>query len=158
MQDILQTMFGDLGALMWGRGDYVAGMFMSGLLRGMQNVNAQNAVLNAMNQLALDLKDVLMAAWGISSPSKVAEGIGKNFVAGLAVGLRDLQGIPGMIEDAVGLSMTNNVRLEPAPQRAYLTVSFQGAYQSGMTADEEARISRAMVMELRRQGVALVTR
>lgn len=152
------TLFNGMGAQMWTSGDWVAGMFMSGLLRGMTNVNSQNAILDAMNGLALALKAVLMAAWGIASPSKVAEGIGKNFVAGLANGLADLQGIPGMIEDAVGLTMNNNVRLTPAPQRAYLTVNFQGAYQSGMSPEEEARISRVMVMELRRQGVVLVTR
>jgi len=152
------TLYSMLGTNSWNRGAYVASMFMGGLLLGMTNANNQNAVLDAMNALALALKDVLMEAWGIASPSKVAERIGKNFVAGLANGLADLQGIPGMIEDAVGLTMNNNVRLTPAPQRAYLTVNFQGAYQSGMSPEEEARISRVMVMELRRQGVVLVTR
>jgi hypothetical protein len=152
------TMFQTLADELWLAGVNVARAFLYGLEYGMHNPNAVNAILDTMNALALQLKDVLMAAWGIASPSKVAMRIGEQFVAGLAVGLEDLQGIPGMIEDAVGLSMTNNVRLEPAPQRAYLTVNFQGAYQAGMTAEEESRISRAMVMELRRQGVALVTR
>jgi hypothetical protein len=152
------TMFQTLADELWVAGVNVARAFLAGLETGMQNPTAVNAILDTMNALALQLKDVLMAAWGIASPSKVAMRIGEQFVAGLAEGLEDLQGIPGMIEDAVGLSMTNNVRLEPAPQRAYLTVNFQGAYQAGMTSEEEARISRAMVMELRRQGVALVTR
>jgi hypothetical protein len=153
------AMFQALADEMWDAGVNVARAFLYGLEHGMYNVNAINAITVAMNTLALQLKDVLMAAWGISSPSKVAMGIGEQFVAGLAVGLENLQGIPGMIEDAVGIKLGGpSVRIEPAPQRAYLTVSFEGAWQSGMSQAEERRITGAMVSELRRQGLVIAAR
>jgi hypothetical protein len=153
------TMFQTLADELWDAGVNVARAFLYGLEHGMHNTNAVNAILDTMNALALQLKDVLMAAWGIASPSKVSMRIGEQFVSGLAVGLSDLQGIPAMIEDAVGISLGGpTVRLEPAPQRAYLTVNFEGAWQSGMSPAEEKRITGAMVQELRRQGLYVAAR
>ena len=83
--------------------------------------------------------------------------IGGQFVTGLERGLEDLYGIPAMMQDALGMPALG-LTYEPAPQRAFLTVRFEGAYQAGMSPREEQRITTAMVSELRRQGVALATR
>lgn len=154
MQDQILAVFLSLGDLMWNRGDYIAGMFMSGMLRGMQNVNSINAITNAMYDLANQMRDVLMAAWGIHSPSRVAEKIGQYFVLGLQKGLEDLYGLPGMVQDALDMQVNgSNILFETTPQRAYLTVLFEGAWQAGMTPAEEQRITKSMVQELRRQGM-----
>lgn len=131
---------------------------MSGLLAGMQNINSVNAVVTAMRDLANQLEEELRAAWGLHSPSRVAQGIGEMFVAGLALGLRDLAGIPTMIQRNLaldGVMLGADVRYSPAPRHDYLTIEFQGAYQAGMSPAEERRITSAMIGELRRQGVAL---
>lgn len=153
-----QGVFNTLHAQMWAWGDYAAGMFMSGLLAGMQNINSVNAVVNAMRDLAEQLEAELRAAWGLHSPSRVAQGIGANFVLGLERGLSDLQNIPTLIQRSLamdGVTLGADVRYSPAPRHDYLTVQFQGAWQSGMSPAEEKRITQAMVGELRRQGLAL---
>lgn len=154
MQNQILAIFFDLGALMWDRGEYVANMFMGGILRGMQNISYINQITNAMYALAYQLRDVLMAAWGIHSPSRVAEKIGQYFVLGLQKGLEDLYGLPGMVQDALDMQVDgSNILFETTPQRAYLTVLFEGAWQAGMTPAEEQRITKSMVQELRRQGM-----
>jgi TP901 family phage tail tape measure protein len=154
MQNQILGVFLNLGSLMWDRGDYIAGMFMSGMLRGMQNVNSINAITDAMLSLANQMRDVLMAAWGIHSPSRVAERIGEYFVLGLKKGLEDLYGLPGMVQDALDMEVNgSNILFETTPRRAYLTVQFEGAWQAGMTPAEESRITKSMVQELRRQGM-----
>jgi hypothetical protein len=159
------TLFNELAGLftaisnsMWAWGNYAAGMFLSGMLAGMQNVNSVNAVVNAMRDLAEQLEAELRAAWGLHSPSRVAMGIGEMFVAGLSLGLRDLAGIPSMIQSQLAMgdvTLGADVRFSPAPRHDRLTIEFQGAYQAGMSPAEEKRITQAMVGELRRQGVAL---
>lgn len=154
MQNLILQVFLDLGALMWDRGEYIGNMFMGGLLRGMQNISYVNQITNAMYSLAYQLRDVLMDAWGIHSPSRVAEKIGQYFVLGLKEGLEDLYGVPGMIQDALDMQVNgSNILFETTPQRAYLTVLFEGAWQAGMTPAEENRITKSMVQELRRQGM-----
>ena len=78
------TLFNELAGLftaisnsMWAWGNYAAGMFLSGMLAGMQNINSVNAVVAAMRDLAEQLEAELRVAWGLHSPSRVAMGIGE---------------------------------------------------------------------------------
>lgn len=159
IQQTLGTIFTSLNPDMWQAGLQTGVHFVGGLRQAMTSVAIITPLLNAMIDLANQLEDVLRAAWGISSPSKVAQRIGGYFVTGLQRGLEDLYDIPDMMNDALGAPMFGgNVTIEPAPQRAYLTVQFTGGYQSGMSPAEEQRITTAMLRELRRQGVALATR
>jgi hypothetical protein len=152
------TMFDTLFTEIYEAGAWAGWRFLDGLLVGMSNITRVNAVVDAMRDLADQLEAELRAAWGISSPSKVAEGIGGFFVAGLEKGLADLASIPNMIQRSLALdamALGADISYSPAPRHDYLTVEFRGAYQAGMSPAEEKRISQAMVAELRRQGVAL---
>ncbi len=156
-----QTLLGAFSAInvdMWAAGLSTGAHFIGGLVQSMTSVSIITPLLNAMTDLANQLEDVLRAAWGISSPSKVAKKLGGYFVSGLEDGLKDLYGIPNMINDALGMPALGGVHIEAAPQRAYLTVNFEGAYQAGMSQRDEQRVTTAIVYELRRQGVALATR
>ena len=155
----LGTIFSNINPDLWAAGLQTGAHFIGGLTQSMTSVSIITPLLNAMIDLANQLEDVLRAAWGISSPSKVAERIGGYFVTGLQRGLEDLADIPGMMNDALGMPMFGaNVSIEPAPQRAFLTVRFEGGYQAGMSPRDEQRVTSAMVNELRRQGVVLATR
>lgn len=157
IQTVLYGIFNNINPQLWQAGLQTGAHFIGGLVQSMTSVSIITPLLNAMTDLANQLEDVLRAAWGISSPSKVAKRIGGQFVTGLEQGLQDLYGIPDMMRDALGMPALG-LSYEPAPQRAFLTVRFEGAYQTGMSPREEQRITTAMVSELRRQGVALATR
>jgi len=157
IQTVLYGIFNNINPQLWQAGLQTGAHFIGGLVQSMTSVSIITPLLNAMTDLANQLEDVLRAAWGISSPSKVAKRIGGQFVTGLEQGLQDLYGIPDMMRDALGMPALG-LSYEPAPQRAFLTVRFEGGYQTGMSPREEARITTAMVNELRRQGVALATR
>lgn len=157
IQTVLYAIFNNINPALWAAGLQTGAHFIGGLVQSMTSVSIITPLLNAMIDLANQLEDVLRAAWGISSPSKVAKRIGGQFVTGLEQGLQDLYGIPDMMRDALGMPALG-LSYEPAPQRAFLTVRFEGGYQTGMSPREEARITTAMVNELRRQGVALATR
>ena len=158
IQTVLYAIFNNINPDLWAAGLQTGAHFIGGLVQAMTDVNIITPLLDAMYDLAEQLEDILRAAWGIGSPSKEAKKIGGYFVQGLELGLRDLYGIPDMMRDALGMPALGGVTLESAPQRAFLTVRFEGAYQSGMSAREEQRITGAMLSELRRQGVVLATR
>lgn len=155
----LHNIFTNMNPDLWAAGLQTGAHFLGGLRQAFTDIGIITPVLTAMIDLANQLEQVLRDAWGIESPSKVAKGIGKFFVGGLRIGLRDLQSVSDDMRKAMMIDQTSmQISYEPAASRSIVTVSFEGSYQAGMSQSDEARIATAFVNSLRRQGVAIQTR